>query len=222
MSNIVFKRFLSALFFLAVCFTFVSLMSDSVLAKYCPQCGVYNADSNVYCVKCGTEFKNTNAHKIRVGIIFISSVHPGDSAKFTIYYKGSVTPFFVWNPKGKYEIGETRLPILEDMIFVSMRETEIPNLESIPELAKKYKVDKIMVMNYNSKKTERVPLFSSQSYDVYFDITTYDASHDSVLQEKRYEGSLKSWPNVTVVQVRDVCNNLWEQMVPNIRILLTK
>ena len=215
MNSIIFKKF--ALFL----FAYILLLNGTAFAKYCSQCGVYNTDSNVYCIKCGTEFKHTGENKVRTGIILLSSLYPGDSAKFTIYYKNSITPFYVLNQKGKYEIGETRIPSLADIDFISIREDEVPSAEKIQELSKTHKLEKIMVFNYNSKKIERVPIFSSQSYVVYFDVTSYN-SDGTILQEKRYETSLKSWPNVTVTQIREATNSLWEQMVPNIHILLTK
>jgi len=178
-------------------------------------------DSNAYCVKCGTGFKFDEEDKLNVGIILLSSLSPGDSAKFTIYYKSSITPFYVFNPKGKYEIGETRLPSLNDISFVSIRETEIPSADKLKDLFEQYKVEKIIVLNYNAKKTERVPVFSSQSYNIFLDVTSYDKDC-SVLQEKRYETQLKSWPDITVSKTGEACNVLWEQMVPNIHILLTK
>lgn len=215
MRNIIFKK---GIILLLTCFL---LLGGTALAKYCPQCGVYNTDSNLYCVKCGTEFKNTGESKVRTGIILLSSLHPGEAAKFTVYYKNSITPFYVLNPKGKYEIGETRLPALADIDFISVRENEVPSEAKIKELLDTHKLEKLMVLNYNSKKIERVPIFSSQSYIVYFDVTSYGAD-GTILQEKRYETSLKSWPNINVTQVREATNSLWEQMIPNIHILLTK
>lgn len=202
------------------CAAMVLLLTADVLAKYCPGCGTYNNDSNAYCVKCGFDFKTSHTKKTRVGVLFVSSVYPGDKARFTIYHKGTVTPFLVWNSRGDHEIGEVWLPVYEDVEFVAMQEDDIPSLSRMPELAGKYRVEKVITMDMNARKTDRVPIFSSQSYTVNFDVAVFDVKGITVINEKRYQDSFKSWPDVTTNQVRSLCNGLWEQMVPNLRTLL--
>ncbi len=198
---------------------FFACVVTSALAKYCPQCGKYNQDANKFCQDCGFNFSK-QVKKMKVGVLLVSSVHPGVNGKFTIYHKSDLTPFYVWNKDGNNEIGEVRLPVLEDISFVAMNERYPPSLSDIKALGKKYDIDKLMVFNYNAKETERMPIFSSQSYDIFLDVTTYDALKGSVLQEKRYKESLKSWPDITVTQVKNACAKLWNEMIPNIRILL--
>lgn len=213
-------KLMSVLFMTGICAVMVMMLSAQAWAKYCTQCGAYNTDSNAYCIKCGFDFKTVQTKKMRVGVFFTSSVYPEDRAKFTIYYKGTITPFFVWNSKGESEIGETHLPILEDIEFVAIREKETPTSDTVQKIGKKYKVDKILFMDFNAKRTGRVPIFSSQTYEVHFDLKAYDVKTKEMLNEKRYSDSMKSWPDITTNQMKELCNSLWSQMIPNIHILL--
>ncbi|MDQ7823050.1 MAG: zinc ribbon domain-containing protein [Candidatus Eremiobacteraeota bacterium] len=207
--------------FLLLCFAFVLSAADSAWAKYCPKCGTYNNDSNAFCTKCGADLKTAaSSTKPRVGVLFVASVYPYQDARFTIYHKGTVTPFIVWNSEGKYELGEVTLPVLPDIEFVPIMEREIPTATSVPYIAKRYNVEKLMVLNMNAKKVERAPLFSSQRYEVFMDVSSYSCPAGALIQEKRYKGSVSSWPDITVTQVKDVCTSLWQQMVPNIYLLL--
>jgi hypothetical protein len=201
----------------------VMLMGNVAWAKYCSSCGTYNNDSNSFCTKCGADLRGkSTSNKPRVGVLFVASVYPYQDARFTIYHKGNITPFMVWNSEGKYEIGEVTLPVLPDMEFIPIMEREIPSPSSVPYVAKRYNIEKLMVLNMNAKKVERVPLFSSQGYDVYLDVITYLCPGGDLIQEKRYKGNVNGYPDITVNQVKDTCKGIWEQFLPNIYGLLRR
>jgi hypothetical protein len=202
---------------------FVLSSVSTAEAKYCPQCGTYNTDSNAFCTKCGADLKGKSfGNKPRVGVLFVANVYPYQDARFTIYHKGNVTPFLVWNSEGKYEIGEVTLPILNDIDFIPVLEHEIPSPTSVPYLSKRYNIEKLMVINMNARKVERVPLFSSQRYDLYMDITAYTCPSGEIIQEKRYKDTLNGYPDITANQVKTTCNGVWQQFVPNIYSLLRR
>jgi hypothetical protein len=192
-------------------------------AKYCPQCGTYNTDSNAFCTKCGADLRGKSfGTKPKVGVLFVANVYPYQDARFTIYHKGNVTPFMVWNSEGKYEIGEVTLPMLSDIDFLPILEREVPSPTSVPYISKRYSIDKLMVINLNARKVDRVPLFSSQRYDLNMDVTTYNCPNGDIIQEKRYKDTLNGYPDITANQVKTTCNGVWQQFVPNVYSLLRR
>jgi hypothetical protein len=216
-------RVIMGILIISFAFIFVALLGNAAWAKYCPSCGTYNNDSNSFCTKCGADLRGkTASNKPRVGVLFVASVYPYQDSRFTIYHKGNITPFIVWNSEGKYEIGEDTLPVLPDVDFVPILEREIPSPSSVPYVAKRYNLEKLMVLNMNAKKVERVPLFSSQGYDVYLDVITYKCPTGELIQEKRYKGNVNGYPDITVNQVKDTCRGIWEQFTPNIYSLLRR
>jgi hypothetical protein len=206
-----------------VCFAFLLFVFNTYAAwaKFCPSCGTFNKDSNAFCTKCGTDLRTAEfGNKPRVGVLFVASVYPYQDARFTIYHKGNITPFIIWNSEGKYEIGEVQLPVLTDVQFVPVLENQAPSGTSVPYIAKRYNISKLMVLNMNAQKVERVPLFSSQRYDVNLDVITYMCPSGDMIAEKRYKQALNSWPDITVNQVKETCQGCWQQFIPNIHALL--
>ncbi len=218
------NKFLSFLFFSFLYFTGIGLtliiLSSAAFAKFCPSCGTYNSDINPACIKCSKEFSQSEVEKKKIGIIFFSSMYPADKAKFTVYYKSSVTPFFVWNPKGRYEIGETRLPVDADLEFLSIKADDMPTEKDVVELSEKYGLEKLLVVFYHSQRIERLPIISSQFHNVYLDVFVYD-SKGAELRRKTYCDELKGWPNPGIPYVADVANSLWEQMTRDMRLILS-
>jgi hypothetical protein len=216
------RYFLFMLLIFSLSMVFVYSTTMTCLAKYCPQCGTYNNDSNSFCTKCGADIKNTTSGKSRIGVLFVASVYPYSDARFTIYHKGAITPFIVWNSEGKYEIGEVNLPVMSDIEFIPVLEREMPNPSSVPYISKRYNIQKLMTLNLNSRKIERAPLFSSQKQEIFLDVITYVCPSGEVIQEKRYKGSIDGWPDITPNQTKQAANGVWQQFVPNIYGLLRR
>lgn len=199
---------------------FVCLFVAAVEAKYCQSCGTYNSDLNTRCIKCGQQFPDDSSKKMKVGVFFLSYMHPGDKARFTIFNKSKVTPFYVWNPKGRYEIGETLLPTWSDVEFISIPVKEPPTGEQITEYSNKYSLDRSIVIQYSSKQKDRVPIFSSQTLLVNLDLSVYTSDGKATPAQRRYEASMKGWPTVGILYVTEITNSLWGQMVSELRGLL--
>jgi hypothetical protein len=152
-----------------------------------------------------------SGEKTSVGIFFKSDVYPNKDAKVTFYVGESNIPFLIYNEKGEHEIGEFRLPELQNVEYVAVKEEVFPAKADFPKWAQKYKIRKLIILNMTGKTKERVPLFSSQKYTVTLSAASYDCPSGNKIYEKSFSGDVQAYPSYNAAQVAEVCRSVFGQ-----------